>query len=98
MCTRNIPSSGRREFAGRWKHRLFFWHHLDDPVLAVVDLENELAQEGLMIFLAQRFVALRETIPFLHLQAFECGDQFGRVVAALEAGLLDAKLEGVHRL
>src|SRR6266850_7517266 len=94
----DICSSGRREFAGRREYCLFLWHNFDDPVLAVVDLENELAQERLVIFFAQRFVALREIVAFLHLQAFECRDQFGCVVAALEARLLDAELERVHRL
>src|SRR5882757_7152926 len=94
----DICSSGRREFASRREYCLFLWHHFDDPVLAVVDLENELAQEGLVIFLAQRFVALRKIVAFLHLQPFECRDQFGRVVATLEAGLFHAELERVHRL
>src|SRR6266446_6538955 len=97
-CAVDICSSGRREFASWREYGLFLWHHFDDPVFAVVDLENEFAQEGLVVFLAQRFVALREIIPFLHLQAFECRDQFGCVVAALEARLLDAELQRVHRL
>src|SRR5438105_1497071 len=97
-CPVGICSLGRREFASRREYCLFLWHHFDDPILAVVDLENELADKSLVVLLPQRFVALREVVPFLHLQPFECGDQFGGIVATLEAGLLDAELERVHRL
>src|SRR5512145_36436 len=72
--------------------------HLHDAVLAALDLEDELAQEGLVVLLAQRLVALREVGPFLDLEALERRDQLHAVGAALEAGLLDADLEEVHRL
>jgi hypothetical protein len=34
-------------------------------VLAVLDVEDELTQEGLMVVLAERLVALGEVVPFL---------------------------------
>src|SRR5215831_12535251 len=86
------------KFAGRWKDGFFLRHHFEDSVLAVVDVVNELANEGLMVFLAQGLVALREIIALLHFQTFERRNQFWRVVAALKTGLLDAELERVHRL
>ena len=48
-------------------------------------------QEGLVIFLAQRLVALREVVAGLHLEAFERLDQLHGVVAALELRLLHAR-------
>ena len=80
------------------KDRLLLGDHLDDAVLAVLDVEDELAQERLVVLLAQHLVALREVVAFLHLQAFEGLDQLHRVGAALELRLLHADLEGVHGL
>ena len=62
-------------------------------VLAVLDLEDELAQEGLVVFLAQHLVALREVVAFLHLEPFERLDQLRRVLAAAELRLLHAELQ-----
>ena len=67
-------------------------------VLAVLDLEDELAQERLVVLLAQHLVALREVVPFLHLQPFQRLDELHGVGAALELRLLHADLEGVHGL
>src|SRR3990172_6734648 len=55
------------EFAGGWEDRLLFRHDLHDPVLAVLDLEDELAQERLVVVLAEGLVALGEVVAFLHL-------------------------------
>src|SRR5262245_30982481 len=80
------------ELAGRGEHRLLLRHHLDDAVLAVLDVENELAEEGLVVLLAQHLVALREVVAFRHLQTFEGFDQLRGVLAAAEARLLHAEL------
>src|SRR5216683_74621 len=90
------PSLG--ELAGRREDRLFLRHHLDDVVLAALDVEDELVQEGLVIVLAERLVALGEVVARLDLQALERLDQLRAVLAPLEARLLDAELEEVHRL
>ena len=47
-------------------------------IRAAFDREDELAQERLMVVLAQRLVALREVVAFLHLEAFERLDQLRR--------------------
>ena len=78
--------------------RLFLRDHFEDPVLAVLDVENELAQERLVILLAQHLVALREVVAFLHLEPLQGLDQLHGVLAAFEARLLHADLEGVHGL
>ena len=46
-----------------------------------------------MVLLAQRLVALREVVAFLHLETFERLDQLRRVGAALELRFLDAELK-----
>ena len=67
-------------------------------MLAALDLEDELADERLVIFLADHAAALREVVAFLHHQAFERLDQLHGVLAALELRLLHAELERVDRL
>src|SRR5260221_2685804 len=49
--------SGKR--AGRREKGLLLRNDIDDVVLAVLDVEDELAQESLVILLAQGLVALR---------------------------------------
>ena len=44
---------GRDELAEGRKDRLLLRDDLDDPVLAVLDVEDELPQEGLMVLFAQ---------------------------------------------
>src|SRR5258707_209022 len=51
---------GSGECARRRRHRLLLRNDVHDVVLAVLDVEDELAQEGLVVFLAQQLVALRE--------------------------------------
>src|SRR6185437_9572617 len=85
-----------RELAGRREHGLLLRDHFQDVVLAVLDVEEELAQEGLVVLLAQGLVALGEVVARLHLQALERLDQLRSVLAPLEAGLLHAELEEVH--
>src|SRR4051794_26238914 len=92
---RGIPLG---EFAGRREHRLFFRHRVQDTVLAVMDVEDELAQERLVVVLAQQLIALREVVAFLHFEAFQRLDQLRRVGATLELGFLHAELQRVHCL
>src|SRR6185295_19897230 len=58
----------------------------------------EFPREGLMILLAQGLVALREVVALLHLEALEGLDELHGVLAAAEAGLLHADLEGIDAL
>ena len=67
-------------------------------VLAVFDLEEELAQEGLVVLLAQHLVALGKVIAFLHFETFQRLDQLHGVLAPAEGGLLHSELEGIHGL
>src|SRR4029453_9257521 len=67
-------------------------------VLAALDLEEELAEEGLMVFLAQELVPLRKIVALLHLETLEGLDELHRVFLAAEARLLHADAERVHRL
>src|SRR5215470_1198588 len=67
-------------------------------MLAAPDVEDELAHERLMVFLAEHLVALREVVAFLHLQTFERLDELHRVLAAAEPRFLYAEFQGVHRL
>src|SRR6185503_1377311 len=92
------PGHSLGELAGWREDRLFLLNGRQDLVLAAPDLADELAQEGLMIFLAERLVALREVVALLHLQPFERFDQLHRVLAATELALLHADLERVHSL
>src|ERR1043166_7007607 len=86
------------ELAGGRHDRLLFRDRLDDVVLAVLDVEDELADERLVVLFPHGLVALREVVAFLHLQALEGFDELHRVLAASEAALLHADLERVHRL
>src|SRR5262245_60535177 len=86
------------ELATGWEEGLFLLHHLCDLGLAPLYLEDELTQKRLMVLLAEHLVALREIIALLHFQAFERCDQFVRVLAAAELGLLHPDLERVHGL
>src|SRR5207253_9537745 len=79
------PTTARSgEFAFRRKDGLFLRDDIEDPILAFVNVEDELADEGLVILLAQRLVALREIIAFLHFEAFQRLDQLWRVFASAE--------------
>src|SRR5262245_56418702 len=89
---------GGGELAGRREKCLLLRDHLGDARLGVLDLEDELADEGLVVFLAQYLVALREVVALLHLEPFQRFDQLHRVLAAAEARLLHAELQGVDRL
>src|SRR5437879_6716114 len=86
------------ELAGGRHDRLLFRDRLDDVVLAVLDVEDELADERLVVLFPHGLVALREVVAFLHLQALESFDELHRVLVASEAALLHADLERVHRL
>src|SRR3990172_5904261 len=84
--------------AGGRHDRLFLRDDLQDLVLAAADLVEELADERLVILLAEDLVALREVAALLHPEALERADELHRVLASAEARLLDAELEGVHAL
>src|SRR5262249_35718027 len=86
------------ELAGRREDRLLLRDDLEDMVLAALHVEDELLEEGLVVVLPEGLVALPEVRAFLPLQAFQRLDELHRVLAALEARLLDAELERVQRL
>src|SRR2546425_12476065 len=67
-------------------------------VFVVLDLEDELAQEGLVVLLAEGLVALRKIVALLDVHALQRLDQLHRVVTAAEPGPLHAEFEEVHRL
>ena len=58
------------EVAGRRGDCLFPCDHLAQMGGTAADLEDELARERLMIFLAQHLVALRKIIALLHFETF----------------------------
>src|SRR6266480_4919132 len=60
-------SPGSREFARRRDDRPFLRDRFQQLVLVVLDLEDELPQERLVVFLPDRLVALREVVAFLDL-------------------------------
>src|SRR5262245_26949346 len=93
-----MTASALAELAGGWEDGLLLRHRLDDAVLAAADLEDELADEGLVVVTPDRLVALREIVALLDLEALQGCDELGRVLTALEAGLLDAQLHEVHGL
>src|SRR5437667_90218 len=75
----------------RGRHdRLLFRDRLDDVVLAVLDVEDELADERPVVLFPHGLVALREVVAFLHLQALEGFDELHRVLVASDAALLHA--------
>src|SRR6266436_10273 len=78
------------ELAGWREDRLLLWNCLEDPGLAILHVEDELADEGLVILLAQHLVALREVVPFFHFESLERLDQLHRVFAAAELRFLHA--------
>src|SRR5262249_49467223 len=86
------------ELAGRREDGLLLRDDLEDMVLAALHVEDELLEEGLVVVLPEGLVALREVVAFLHLEPFQRLDELHRVLAALEARLLDAELERVHGL
>src|SRR5665213_589437 len=61
---------GRGEVAGRRNHLLVRWHRLVQIVGPALHLEDELLQEGLMVFLADLLVTSWEVVAQLHLEAF----------------------------
>src|SRR5215470_1296288 len=86
------------EPASRREHRRLFGDNLHDPVLAVMDIKDELANESLVVVLAQCLVPLREVIALLDLQTLQCLNELHGVLAPAEARLLYAELQEVHRL
>src|SRR5439155_1098457 len=87
-----------RELAGRRKDGLLLRDRLEDPVLVVLDVEDELAEEGLVVLPPQRLVSLGEVVRLLDLHAFQGLDDLHRVFTAAEARLLGAELEEVDGL
>src|SRR5262249_25033912 len=86
------------ELACRREDRLLLPDHLHDLVLAALDREDELAQEGLVVLLAERLVPLREVVALLDLHPLEGLDELHRVLAPAEARLLDPQLQEVRGL
>src|SRR6185295_6962677 len=78
--------------------RLFLRDDVEDLELHVANLEDDLPHERLVVFLAQRLVALGEVVGLLDLQALERLDQLHGVFAPAELGALDAELEEVDGL
>src|SRR5712691_3402508 len=87
-----------RELARGWEERLLLGDHLDELVLAALDREDELAQEGLVVLLAERLVALGEVVALLDFHPLEGLDELHRVLATAEARLLDPQLQEVRGL
>src|SRR5712691_9508252 len=86
------------ELAGGWEERLLLGNDVQDLVLAALDREDELAQEGLVVLFAERLIALGEVVALLDLHSLEGLDELHRVLAAAEARLLDAELQEVRGL
>src|SRR6516164_3580484 len=86
------------KLAGRWEDRRLLGDNFHDPVLAVMHVKDELANEGLVVLLAKRLVPLRKVVALFDLQALERLDELHRVLASAEARLLHAELQKVHRL
>src|SRR5262249_33875669 len=87
-----------RKLAGWREDRLLLWNRLEDPVLAILHREDELADEGLVILLAQHLVVLREVVSFFHFASVERVDQLHRVFAAAELRFLHPELQGINGL
>src|SRR5262245_44840637 len=90
-------SAGLGELAGRRQDGLVLRDDLQESVLVVLDVEDELAEEGLVVLLPQGLVALREVGALLDVHSFQGLDELHGVLAPAEAGLLHAELEEVHR-
>src|SRR4029453_3491252 len=52
------------KLAGRRDERLLLRDHVEDAILAILDVDDELANERLVVLLAQHLVALREVVAF----------------------------------
>src|SRR5262245_27726886 len=68
------------ELAGGREDRLFLRDDLEDVVLAALDVEDELLEEGLVVVLPEGLVALGEVVAFLHLEPFQRLDELHRVL------------------
>src|SRR5262245_36152293 len=55
------------ELASSGNDCLLLRDHVEDAVLTVLNVEYELAQKGLVVFLTQHLVSLRKIITLLHL-------------------------------
>src|SRR5262245_17768672 len=86
------------KLAGRREDRRLLGADFYDPGLAVTDLDDELAEECLVVIFAERLVPLREVVALRDLQALERLDELHRVFAPAEGRLLHAELQEVHRL
>src|SRR5262245_40339876 len=86
------------ELAGGREDGLVLRDDVEQPVLVVFDVEDEFADEGLVVFLPERLVALGEVVALLDLHPFQRLDQLHRVLTPAEARLLHAELEEVDRL
>src|SRR5262249_3659846 len=86
------------ELAGWREDRLLLWNNVEDLILAILHVEDELADESLVIFLAQHLVALREVVAFFHFETLERLYQFHRVFAPAELRFLHAELQGINGL
>src|SRR5262245_8114096 len=73
------------EPAGRWEHRRLLCDDLDDPVLAVMDIEDELASESLVVVLAERLIPLREVVAFLDLHTLQRLNELHRILTPAKA-------------
>src|SRR5262245_63512580 len=60
--TRRSSDLSSRELARGRNDGLFLRNRLQELVLVVLDREDELADEGLVVFLPDRLVALREVV------------------------------------
>src|SRR6516164_9494078 len=86
------------EIASRREVCLVLRHRLEKMEVTASDFVQELAQERLMVGLAQRLVALWEIIAFLHFEAFERLDQLHGIVAAVEFRSHHRHLQSIHGL
>src|SRR5215469_6663952 len=87
-----------RELAGWREDRLLLWNRLEDLVFAILHVEDELADEGLVILLAQHLVALREVVAFFHFESLERLDQLHLVFAPAELRFLQPDLKEIMAL
>src|SRR5262245_10029180 len=87
-----------RERAGWRDDRPLLWNRPEDPDLAIRHVADALADEGLVILLAQHLVALRAVVAFFHFESLERLDQLHRVFAAAELRFLHPELQGINGL